>query len=133
MLLALLRRETPATLRELQAETGRPIIPFVTLFRSMLRFEKIHLVRRTLGLDSTTRWSINQGGPQHFHVTCRRTRAVAELDSETAAAIRRVLDNTARQLRDRGYADVQLNVAFHGVKRRVDLALLEDRSDRQVG
>jgi Fe2+ or Zn2+ uptake regulation protein len=99
----------------------------------MLRFEKISLVRRTMGLDGTTRWSIDRGGPQNFHITCRRTGTVAELDADSSAAIRRVLASAGRHLRARGYTDVKLNVAFHGVKRAAGLTLLGDHARRQAG
>jgi len=116
MLAAMVRHPAPITLRELQADVGPLPVAFATHYRCMLRFEAIGLVRRTIDLDGTTRWELNEGKPQEFHVMCRRTGMVTGLDAESSAELRRLLEKIDRRLRSSGYTDLRLNISFYGLR-----------------
>lgn len=116
MLAAMVSHPAPITLRELQVDVGPVPVAFATLYRCMLRFEAIDLVRRTIDLDGTTRWELNAGAPREFHVTCRHTGAVTELDAKSSAELRLLIERIDRRLRSCGYTDLQLNISFYGVR-----------------
>ena len=113
MLTEMSRQSTPITLRQLQAVTGSAPTAFATLYRCMLRFEQIGLVQRIIALDGLTRWELNLGRHRKFHVTCRSTGRVTELDHDASVELRRLCDKIEDRLRQIGYTQVQVNLSFH--------------------
>lgn len=116
MLAALARLTSPVTLRELQGAIDAPTpVAFASLYRCMLRFEQIALVRRLIGFDGTVRWELSPGRPEDFRVTCRQTGQVAPLDRDSTDELRRVMEKIEQRLRADGFTELRFNVAFHGV------------------
>ncbi len=117
-MLASLRRHTrPITLREMREELGAESIPFVTLFRCMRRFEQAHLVRRMIGAKGTVGWELKRDQPQQFHVTSRDSGETVQIDADAANELRALLKKVEQDLQQRGYGDLELNVAFYGERR----------------
>jgi Fur family ferric uptake transcriptional regulator len=58
---------------------------------------------------------MNLGQPTRYHVVCKSTNRVDELDAATADDLRRTIDGVQEKLRARGYGEVSHIVEFFGV------------------
>lgn len=114
ILAALLARRGPATIEQVHEELGAGRCDLVTVYRCMAAFEEIHLVRRTYFLDGTCLYEIDLGQSERYHIVCKNTRQLDEIDggatAELAEALRRVEDS----LRAKGYGEVSHVVEFIG-------------------
>ncbi len=81
----------------------------------MAAFEEIGLVRRAFFHNGTALYEINLGQPTRYHVVCKTTDRVEELDAETSLELSRTLGDIEAKLRGRGYIDVGHIVEFFGV------------------
>jgi Fur family ferric uptake transcriptional regulator len=81
----------------------------------MAAFEEIGLVRRAFFHNGTALYEINLGQPTRYHVVCKSTNRVDELESEIADELRRAIEAVEEKLRARGYSDVGHIVEFFGV------------------
>lgn len=115
ILAALSRRAQPTSIEHLHADVGAESCDLVTVYRCMAAFEEIGLVRRAFFHNGTALYEINLGQPTRYHIVCKSTNRVEELDRETADDLRRAIDAVQDKLRARGYADVGHIVEFFGV------------------
>ena len=115
ILAALSRRAQPTSIEQLHEDVGADNCDLVTVYRCMAAFEEIGLVRRAFFHNGTALYEINLGQPTRYHVVCKTTNQVEELDAQTSEDLRRAIESVQEKLRARGYADVGHIVEFFGV------------------
>lgn len=115
ILAALNKCEKPTSIEQLHADLGSATCDLVTVYRCMAAFEEIGLVRRAFFHNGTALYEINLGQPTRYHVVCKSTDRVEELDAETSAELSRTLSQIEDTLRARGYAELGHIVEFFGV------------------
>lgn len=115
ILAALSKCGRPVSIEQLHEEVGADNCDLVTVYRCMAAFEEIELVRRAFFHNGTALYEINLGQPTRYHVVCKATDRVDELDVETADELRKAIEAVQEKLRARGYSDVGHIVEFFGV------------------
>ena len=115
ILTALNKRSQPTSIEELHDGLGGAGCDLVTVYRCMAAFEEIGLVRRAFFHNGTALYEINLGQPTRYHVVCKTTNRVEELDAETSAELNETLSKVEAKLRARGFEDVGHIVEFFGV------------------
>ena len=115
ILTALHQCEHLMSIEQLHSKLTDRSCDLVTVYRCMAAFEEIGLVRRAFFHNGTALFEINLGQPVRYHVVCKRSNEVQELDADTSAELGRALSHTENMLRARGYADVSHIVEFFGV------------------
>lgn len=115
ILAALSAREHPTTIEQLHQDVGPENCDLVTVYRCMAAFEEIGLARRAFFHNGTALYEINLGQPTRFHVYCKATNQVVELDGDMTSELRRAIDGVQEVLRSRGYGEVAHLVEFFGV------------------
>lgn len=114
ILAALSKRAQPTSIEQLHEDVGAENCDLVTVYRCMAAFEEIGLVRRAFFHNGTALYEIALGQPTRYHVVCKTTNRVEELDAETTEELRRAVENVQEKLRARGYSDVTHIVEFFG-------------------
>src|SRR3954471_21326652 len=112
ILAALSNRAQPTSIEQLHEDVGIDNCDLVTVYRCMAAFEDIGLVRRAFFHNGTALYEINLGQPTRYHVVCKSTNRVEELDAVTAEELRRTIETVQEKLRSRGYAEVGHIVEF---------------------
>lgn len=115
LLAALNHCPTPTSIEQLHTELGSGTCDLVTVYRCMAAFEEIGLVRRAFFHNGTALYEINLGQPTRYHVVCKSTDRVEELDAETSAELGRTLTEIEDKLRSRGFSGLGHIVEFFGV------------------
>lgn len=115
ILAALNRTEHPISIEKLHSDLGAEGCDLVTVYRCMAAFEEIGLVRRAFFHNGSALYEINLGQPVRYHVVCKATEQVEELDAETSGEIARTFSAIEEKLRERGYTAVGHIVEFFGV------------------
>ena len=115
LLAALARRAKPTSIEQLHLDVGPGKCDLVTVYRCVAAFEEIGLVRRAFFHNGTALYEIDLGQPARYHVVCKTTNRVDELDAETAADLRRTIQEVQEKLRARGYGEIGHIVEFFGV------------------
>ena len=115
ILAALSNRAQPTSIEQLHADVGTENCDLVTVYRCMAAFEDIGLVRRAFFHNGTALYEMNLGQPTRYHVVCKSTNRVDEIDSATAEELRRTIECVQEKLRARGYGDVGHIVEFFAV------------------
>jgi len=114
ILAALIKAGRPTSIDNLHGELGANSCDIVTVYRCMAAFESIGLVRRAFLINGTSLYEINLGDPNRYHVVCKQTDSVEELDDASAAELRRSVQMVEDTLRAKGYAEVGHIVEFFG-------------------
>jgi len=114
ILAALIKEARPISIDTLHGELGTNSCDIVTVYRCMAAFESIGLVRRAFLINGTSLYEINLGDPNRYHVVCKETNNVEELDAESAAELRRAVQVVEDALRAKGYSEVGHIVEFFG-------------------
>lgn len=118
---ALLRHEQPASIEQIHDDLrGDTACDLVTVYRCLAAFEELGLVRRCFFHNGTSLWQINLGGETAYHVVCKDTNAVEELDAETSAELHEAIKRVENVLRSRGYSEVGHMVEFFAVSPGAD-------------
>lgn len=120
ILSALSKRSQPTSIEQLHDDVGSDNCDLVTVYRCVAAFEEIGVVRRAFFHNGTAMYEMNLGRPARYHVVCKRTNKVEELDAETTEELRRAIDSVQEKLRNRGYAELGHIVEFFGVSPQVD-------------
>lgn len=115
ILAALGNRQHPTSIEQIHEVVGADACDLVTIYRCMAAFEEIGLVRRAFFHNGTSLYEINLGQPMHYHVVCKATNSVEELDGETSAELHTALVKIEEKLKSRGYEGVGHIVEFFGV------------------
>ena len=111
---ALIARSEPASIEQIHEMLETSKCDLVTVYRCMSAFEDIQLVRRAFFLNGTCLYALNLGRPARYHVVCKQTRRIDEIDASIAAELSRALHQVEERLRALGYADVGHMVEFMG-------------------
>lgn len=120
ILAALSNRPQPTSIEQIHEIVGADACDLVTIYRCMAAFEDIGLVRRAFFHNGTSLYEINLGQPVHYHVVCKATNNVEELDGETSAELHTALSKIEDKLKARGYSGVGHIVEFFGVAPQTD-------------
>ncbi|MEO5959063.1 MAG: transcriptional repressor [Opitutaceae bacterium] len=115
ILAALTKRAQPTSIEQLHEEVGANNCDLVTVYRCISAFEEIGLVRRAFFHNGTALYEIDLGQPTRYHVVCKSTNRVDDLDSDISDELRRSIEHVQEKLRARGYGDVGHIVEFFGV------------------
>ncbi len=114
ILAELAKQPQPISTEALHLLLGTEKCDLVTVYRCLSAFDEIGLVRRTFLHSGTALYEINLGQPTRYHVVCKTTNRVEELDAETSADLGRSLRHIEEKLRAAGYEDVGHMVEFFG-------------------
>src|SRR3954471_14217479 len=114
ILAALSNRAQPTSIEQLHTDVGADNCDLVTVYRCMAAFEDIGLVRRAFFHNGTALYELSLGQPPKYHVVCKATNRVEELDPELAAELRTAVEAVQEKLRAAGYANVGHIVEFFG-------------------
>jgi Fur family transcriptional regulator, ferric uptake regulator len=114
ILAALIKAGRPTSIDALHGELGPNSCDIVTVYRCMAAFESIGLVRRAFLINGTSLYEINLGDPNRYHVVCKQTNQVEELDAASAQELRRAVSVVEDALRSQGYSEVGHIVEFFG-------------------
>ncbi len=112
---ALSKHAQPTSIEQIHEDVGPNNCDLVTVYRCMAAFEQIGLVRRAFFHNGTAVYEITLGQPTRYHVVCKDTNRVEELDVTLADELRRAIETVQEKLRARGYTDVGHIVEFFGV------------------
>lgn len=123
ILSALSARTQPMSIEQLHEDVGSENCDLVTVYRCVAAFEEIGVVRRAFFHNGTAMYEMNVGRPARYHVVCKRTNKVEELDSETTEELRRAIEAVEDKLRARGFTDLGHIVEFFGVSPQLDRAI----------
>lgn len=119
---ALSKRSQPTSIEQLHDDVGSDNCDLVTVYRCMAAFEEIGVVRRAFFHNGTAMYELNLGRPSRYHVVCKRTNRVEELDQETSDELRGAIESVENKLRARGYGDLAHIVEFFGVSPQANRA-----------
>jgi Fur family ferric uptake transcriptional regulator len=115
ILAALANRAQPTSIEQLHEDVGTDNCDLVTVYRCMAAFEDIGLVRRAFFHNGTALYEMNLGQPTRYHVVCKSTNRVEEIDAVIADELRRTIESVQEKLRARGYGEVGHIVEFFAV------------------
>jgi Fur family ferric uptake transcriptional regulator len=115
ILSALVKLGKPSSIEQVHAELGASRCDLVTVYRCMAAFEEIGLVRRAFLLGGSSLYAIEVCAGPRFHVLCKRTRRMGEIDPVPAAELGLAVEKVEKSLRERGYTDLGHVVEFFGV------------------
>ena len=114
ILAALIKAGRPTSIDALHGELGANSCDIVTVYRCMAAFESIGLVRRAFLINGTSLYEISLGDPNRYHVVCKQTNQVEELDEASVVELRRAVQAVEEALRAQGFAEVGHIVEFFG-------------------
>jgi Fur family ferric uptake transcriptional regulator len=111
----MIRFGQPASIEQIHSELSQDFCDLVTVYRCLAAFEELGLVRRSFFHNGTSLYEINLAGTSRYHVICKATNQVEEIDAETSAELRRAVALIEDTLKARGFTDVSHLVEFFGV------------------
>jgi Fur family ferric uptake transcriptional regulator len=114
ILAALIKAGRPTSIESLHGGREPSSCDIVTVYRCIAAFESIGLVRRAFLINGTSLYEINLGDPNRYHVVCKQTNKIEELDSASAQELRKSVRLVEDTLRAQGYSEVGHIVEFFG-------------------
>ncbi len=115
ILTALIKRGQPTTIEQIHADLETGSCDLVTVYRCLSAFEDIGLVRRSFYHNGTSLYALSLGEVHPYHVICKETNKVQEIDPQTTAELRRNVEQIEELLKSRGYNNVTHVVEFFGL------------------
>jgi Fur family ferric uptake transcriptional regulator len=115
ILSAMISRNQPTSIEQIHGDLEAGSCDLVTVYRCLAAFEEIGLVRRSFFHNGTSLYEISLGLTSRYHVVCKTTNRVEEIDPETTAELRIAIQAIEEKLRTRGYENVSHVVEFFGV------------------
>lgn len=115
ILTAMINRGQPTSIEQIHKDLADGSCDLVTVYRCLAAFEEIGLVRRSFYLNGTSLYQISLGEQQRYHVVCKATNRVDEIQPEHDAELRQAIQKVEDQLRAQGYENVSHVVEFFGV------------------
>ena len=112
ILTAMINRGQPTTIEQIHADLEKGSCDLVTVYRCLSAFEEIGLVRRSFYHNGTSLYTLSQGEAHPYHVVCKETNRVQEIDPATTAELRRNVEQIEQLLKSRGYNNVTHVVEF---------------------
>ncbi|MDB6126267.1 MAG: ferric uptake regulator, Fur family [Verrucomicrobia bacterium] len=114
ILTALIKRSQPTSIEQIHSDLTEGSCDLVTVYRCLAAFEQIGLVRRSFFHNGTSLYTFDLGESKSYHVVCKDTNRVDEIDTEATAEVRRCVLQIEEILKTRGYTDVTHMVEFFG-------------------
>jgi len=114
ILTALIKRGQPTSIEQIHTDLSEGSCDLVTVYRCLAAFEEIGLVRRSFFHNGTSLYTFDLGETKSYHVVCKETNRVEEIDAETTADVRRCVLQIEELLKSRGYTEVTHMVEFFG-------------------
>lgn len=111
---SMLRLGQPASIEQIHNGLSDSSCDLVTAYRCLAVFEELNLVRRSFFHNGTSLYEINLGSTNRYHVICKASNRVEEIDPETTAELRRAVKQVEDTLKSRGYSEVSHMVEFFG-------------------
>lgn len=115
ILAALIERGQPTTIEQIHADLETGSCDLVTVYRCLSAFEDIGLVRRSFFHNGTSLYALSMGDAHPYHVICKETNHVQEIDAATTDELRRNVLQIEEILKARGYNNVTHVVEFFGL------------------
>lgn len=112
---SLIARGQPTSIEQIHCDLANGSCDLVTVYRCLGAFEQIGLVRRSFYHNGTSLYTINLGTPNQYHIFCKETDLVENLDESTTVELRRCVETIEENLIKRGYKNVTHVVEFFGV------------------
>ncbi len=107
ILSSLIQRSMPASIEQIHGDLPSDTCDLVTVYRCLAVFQEIGLVRLSYFHNGTSAYQITLNNEEPpYHVICRDTGRIEELDAANAAELRAVLGRVEESLRSRGYENV---------------------------
>ena len=125
ILAALIKAGRPTSIDALHGELGHNSCDIVTVYRCMAAFESIGLVRRAFLINGTSLYEINLGDPNRYHVVCKQTNKVEELDAASANELRRAVSWSRTRSAPRATPRSATSSNFSASRRRASRAQAE--------
>lgn len=122
ILSALIKRGQPTTIEQIHADLESGSCDLVTVYRCLSAFEDIGLVRRSFYHNGTSLYALSLGESHPYHVICKETNQVQEIDPATTAELRRNVEQIEQLLKARGYNNVTHVVEFFGLAPQAESA-----------
>ncbi|MEO7600012.1 MAG: Fur family transcriptional regulator [Opitutus sp.] len=115
ILATLAKRGEPTTIEQIHSDLEAGSCDLVTVYRCLSAFEDIGLVRRSFYHNGTSLYALSLGEDHPYHVICKETNRVQEIDPATTAELRRNVVQIEELLKSRGYNNVTHVVEFFGL------------------
>ena len=112
---ALIARGQPTTIEQIHADLDSGSCDLVTVYRCLSAFENIGLVRRSFYHNGTSLYALSLDETHPYHVICKETNRVQEIDPATTVELRRNVQQIEEILKARGYNNVTHVVEFFGL------------------
>jgi Fur family ferric uptake transcriptional regulator len=112
ILTALIHHNRPSTIEQIHVELKEGSCDLVTVYRCLAAFEEIGVVRRSFHHNGTSLYEISLGKEAQYHVVSRNAETLEQLDPESAAELREVIQRIEARLRAHGHSDVAHVVEF---------------------
>jgi len=105
----------PASIEQIHDVLNRPPCDLVTVYRCLSAFEHLGLVRRSFLPSGTSLYEISLGETSHYHVICKESHRVEQIDAATTAELRAAIAGIEEKLAAKGYTHLSHVVEFFGV------------------
>ncbi len=112
---ALIKRGQPTTIEQIHDDLEAGSCDLVTVYRCLSAFEDIGIVRRSFYHNGTSLYSMSLGEVHPYHVICKETNQVEEIDLDTTVELRKNVQKIEELLKTRGYSNVTHVVEFFGL------------------
>ncbi|MDR2675149.1 MAG: transcriptional repressor [Opitutaceae bacterium] len=107
ILSSLIQRPLPASIEQIHGDLPPDTCDLVTVYRCLSVFQEIGLVRLSYFHNGTSAYQLTLNNEEPpYHVICRDTGKIEELDAASAAELRAVLRRIEETLRIRGHEGV---------------------------
>ena len=114
ILATMFRRSQPESIETIHEALGKGGCDLVTVYRCMAVFEEIGIVRRTYFHNGTALYSLRLDDAPHYHIVCKATNSVDELDAATSSELNTALVAVEDKLRALGFTNVSHIAEFFG-------------------
>ena len=105
----------PASIEQIHDVLKRSACDLVTVYRCLSAFEGLGLVRRSFLPSGTSLYEICLGETSHYHVICKESHRVEQIDAATTAELRAAIAGIEEKLAAKGYTNLSHVVEFFGV------------------
>jgi len=113
---ALIKRVQPASIEQIHSDLADSACDLVTVYRCLAAFQEVGLVRLCYFHNGTSLYQISLDNENPYHIVSKDTNEVEELDAESSAELRTVIQRVEEALKARGYTDVSHLVEFFAQK-----------------
>ncbi len=113
---ALIKRSAPASIEQIHGDLADSACDLVTVYRCLAAFQEVGLVRLCYFHNGTSLYQINLDNESAYHVVSKDSNEVEQLDPESTAELRAVVNRIEENLKAKGYTEVSHMVEFFAQK-----------------